>query len=305
MVIGLAIIAAAECLLFMDVLFRGGVVVPGGLPPAPNGALQSMARFVAVYMTPIAWTGFLLAAEGMLTRLDGRSPVRERPYRFILAYLTSIPVWLFFDWINFTIMGAWDYHGLASDVPSRTLGYFLAFGAISPAMFLAAELFLRTPIGRITGRPARFGRRAMVVSAVLGVLCLLFPFLIRGPAGSLTLWLGVALLLDPVNAAHGAPSIIGDWRSGRYGRTVALMAGGLVCGLLWEFWNFWAAAKWTYDLPFLGPLEAVRYFEMPVLGLAGFPPFAIECWVAFQTIVLLARRLGAARIETLPAKSIL
>jgi hypothetical protein len=58
----------------------------------------------------------------------------------------------------------------------------------------------------------------------------------------------------------------------------------LVGGLLWEFWNYAAVAKWTYNLPFLGPLERLRYFEMPLPGLLGFPPFAIECWAAFQTI---------------------
>jgi hypothetical protein len=67
-------------------------------------------------------------------------------------------------------------------------------------------------------------------------------------------------------------------------RAAALFAGGLVCGLLWEFWNYWALAKWVYHLEFLGPLEHIRYFEMPVLGLLGFLPFGAECWVMWQTI---------------------
>jgi hypothetical protein len=58
----------------------------------------------------------------------------------------------------------------------------------------------------------------------------------------------------------------------------------LFCVLLWEFWNFWALTKWTYHLPFLGRLEQIRYFEMPVLGLLGFIPFGMECWVMWQTI---------------------
>src|SRR5690606_9476878 len=121
----------------------------------------------------------------------------------------------------------------------------------------------------------------------LGALCLVFPVAVAAPIGNLTLWLGAALLLDPANPAFGAPSLLRDWEQGRYGRTLSLMAGGLVCGLLWEFWNYWAVAKWTYDLPFLGPLEAVRYFEMPLPGLGGFLPFAASCWAMFQTVALL------------------
>ena len=77
-----------------------------------------------------------------------------------------------------------------------------------------------------------------------------------------------------------------DWQRGWYGRTLAAFAGGLLCGLLWEFWNYWALAKWIYDLPFLGAWEKVKYFEMPLPGLLGFIPFGIECWIMWQTMRL-------------------
>ena len=66
--------------------------------------------------------------------------------------------------------------------------------------------------------------------------------------------------------------------------TLAAFAGGLTCGFLWEFWNYWALAKWVYDLPFLGALQHVKYFEMPFPGLLGFIPFGVECWVMWQMI---------------------
>lgn len=106
---------------------------------------------------------------------------------------------------------------------------------------------------------------------------------------TLTLFLAWIFLLDPLNRRLGAPSIFGDWERGHWKRehwkrTLALAAAGAVCGVLWETWNYWAAAKWTYDLPFLGPLETLRLFEMPLAGFSGFPPFAVECWVMFQTL---------------------
>jgi hypothetical protein len=48
----------------------------------------------------------------------------------------------------------------------------------------------------------------------------------------------------------------------------------------------------------------VRYFEMPIVGLAGFFPFAAECWAAFQTIAWVASRLGLT-VEELPQRRVL
>ncbi len=52
-----------------------------------------------------------------------------------------------------------------------------------------------------------------------------------------------------------------------------------MCGVLWEFWNYWAGTKWIYAVPILGD---IRLFEMPVPGFLGFPPFCLECYVLYQ-----------------------
>ncbi len=61
----------------------------------------------------------------------------------------------------------------------------------------------------------------------------------------------------------------------------------------------WSGAKWTYHLPFLGPLESYRVFEMPLVGLLGFPLFALECWLMFQTAVLVLEMCGIRLNEPL------
>jgi hypothetical protein len=96
------------------------------------------------------------------------------------------------------------------------------------------------------------------------------------------LWTSLVFLLDPINYWLGLPSMFRDFERGWYGRTLAAMAGGLICGFLWEFWNYWALTKWTYHLPFLGVTEQYKYFEMPLVGLLGFIPFGVECWVMWQ-----------------------
>ena len=48
--------------------------------------------------------------------------------------------------------------------------------------------------------------------------------------------------------------------------------GGAAIGFIWELLNINARAKWIYTVPFL---EDARFFEMPLPGFFGFPPFAV------------------------------
>ena len=362
LVLGLAIIGVCEALLLVDAARRGWATVPlppGAYLPMPHGWLERAARWVAVNMTAVCWVGYLLTFDGLLTWLARRrgsetiSSIRSRPNRFLVAWLTSIPVWCVFDWINFYYMDAWRYHGLPPLFAQRLLGYFIAFAAISPGMFLAAQLYQHLGVRRLRTTAAagpawgltlgvlftlavvivlvilgldvaeerrRFLLASATVLVVPGLLMLIWKrclFLtsfafglgftgwaiyVHDPIGNLALWVGMIFLLDPVNAKMlGQPSLLLDWRAGRWGRTAALFLGGATCGLCWEFWNFWALAKWTYHLPFLGAAAGVRYFEMPLLGFLGFLPFAAECWVMLNVIVGLLERAKLRVAEPLPS----
>lgn len=343
LILGLAVIALCELGVFADFYFRGRIIVPHAPLPEPAGIVQEIARWIAVHMAALVWCGYLLTVEGLLTRHawkrgDARGGcVRRRPWLFIVAYLTSVPVWCYWDFVNFYFMDAWRYFGMMRGPADRYVSYFFAFAAISPAMFLAAQLYQQWGLAKFntnTGRRAggvvllacgiistaltltlmfvwrdqlSFGlsitggaallilpggltwaitRRAMPSSMAMGAGWVVFSILIRNPIGNFTLWAAPLFLLDPINAWRDRPSILRDWMEGRWGRTISLMAGGLTCGLLWEFWNYFAAAKWIYVLPFLGPLEQVRWFEMPAIGLIGFLPFGPTCWVMMQSFLL-------------------
>ncbi len=308
-VLGLTTILLCEALLLVDLSSRGWAVLPDAELSSPTGLLQTIARWIAVHTTPISWVGVLVLLDGLLVLQNRRgrdlpavrgSPVRERPKRFVLCFLASVPLWLVFDWINLSFMGAWEYHGLPENLVDRYLGYFFAFGAISPSMFLFAQLYQRLGLHRVGGWELSFGGLTRGLFVGVGLIFVAFPIAVRDPIGSLTLWLGWLMLLDPINHRLGAASLLGDWQAGRWGRTLALLGAGATCGLLWEFWNYWAASKWTYDLAFLGPLEGYRYFEMPLLGFLGFPVFALECWVMFQTVTWLCEKLRLVSLEKLP-----
>jgi hypothetical protein len=58
---------------------------------------------------------------------------------------------------------------------------------------------------------------------------------------------------------------------------VSAVLAALVCGGLWEMWNYFSLAQWKYSIPFVQRFEV---FEMPALGYAGYLPFGLECAAA-------------------------
>jgi hypothetical protein len=291
--LGLGLIAASEILLSLDLQAerRGAIETQsemlrlGENPPA-NFA-ESIARWVSINMTPLAWLGYVLFLDGVTTTQTGRGPVRGRPHHFAFCALASILIWCVFDAINFYCFSppAWTYIGLPLNWPQRFIGYAVAFAAELPGMFLTAQVILNLGwVDGLRGKPLRLPRSADAFVSLIGLALLLWAILGRNSVANYGLWCSFVLLLDPINRRLGRPSMFGDWENGWYGRSVALFSGGLICGFLWEFWNYWALAKWIYHLPFLGSTEHIRYFQMPVIGLLGFIPFAMACWAMWQTV---------------------
>src|SRR5439155_307030 len=91
-------------------------------------------------------------------------------------------------------------------------------------------------------------------------------------------WLGFILLLDPINAALESESLLRDAEKATFRRGSNLLLSGLLCGVLWEFWNYWAGAKWHYTVPIM---EHLKIFEMPLPGYFGFPAFGLECFTMY------------------------
>lgn len=290
--VGLAIILGCESLLFTDVAMshRGPVhsnAQLAALPP-PCYGLGEVARFCAQNMTPLVWAGLIFLLDGVLVRMNAADSHRRRPHHFWGLCVASIFIWCVFDLINFWIFyprHAWIYIGVPPSFADRFWGYVLAFATVVPGMVMIGQVY--TNLGWFDWartRPGKMPAWLKALAFVAGLAMFAWPCIHRDPITNFTLWTSLAFLLDPINMALGRPSMLRDWENGWYGRTLAACAGGLTCGFLWEFWNYWALTKWTYHLPFLGQTEHVRYFEMPVVGLLGFIPFGIECWVMWQTM---------------------
>ena len=259
--IGIAIILLAEALLF------------GG------------NQLVGHWFTPIVWTGYILFIDAMVYKLKGRSLLMTDRTEFVIIALISIAGWWLFELYNAPRFWRsnlelwWHYHNLEPNLFLRRLGYDWAFATISPALFeTAALLAIAGPARRQERIAIKLSKSATIALVFIGAGGVIAPLLFPSEWFAPVVWLSLILLLDPLNALRGWPSVTGDLARGDWHRVWSLLASGLVCGFLWEFWNYWSLSKWTYTVPYFGN---IRIFEMPLLGYLGFPPFAIECWAMY------------------------
>jgi hypothetical protein len=126
------------------------------------------------------------------------------------------------------------------------------------------------------------------VLILLGTLCVASSVLAPEYCFPL-IWVGFTFLLEPLNYRFGGKSLLKDLEEGEPRKIYLLLIAGLICGFLWEFWNFWALSKWVYTVPFF---EKAKGFEMPFLGFLGFPPFAVQAYVMYNFISLLRSGRG-------------
>jgi hypothetical protein len=244
--------------------------------------------------TPICWTGFILFADAIVYRARGDSWIRSSPREFAALTIASIPLWLVFELYNLYIDN-WYYVGLPENWWLRVFGYAWSFATISPAIFEGAELFAVIRAGR-AGWAGKAGSSSHPASPAYpahparwiatGALMLAVPFVVPPSVArylAAPVWLGFIFLLDPINARLGAETLTRD-------RIINLSASGVLCGVLWEFWNFWSRSKWHYSVPIM---EHLKIFEMPVPGYLGFPAFALECFTMYVFVRAVVLR-GAA-----------
>jgi hypothetical protein len=249
------------------------------------GMLARIEPFLS-WHTPTAWTGYILFVDGFVWMRRGDSLIRSSPAEFAFIAVASVPLWLVFEMYNKCCLENWYYIGLPEWRLLRYFGYVWSFATIWPAIFETGDLVSvlrhrRAPKTRVVQHPShRLGTLGRI-SVAAGLVMLITPVAFPSPYLAAPVWLGFFFLLDPLNARAAEESILGDWREGRRDRLVNLLVAGLVCGLIWEFWNYWAGTKWIYNVPILPHL---RIFEMPVPGYGGFPAFALECFAMYIAV---------------------
>jgi hypothetical protein len=236
---------------------------------------------VATYFTPIAWSAYILIADGAVLAITARSRLHDAPITVARMALLSIPLWLIFEAYNLRLAN-WAYVGVPREWAAALAGYGWAFATITPAIFETSDL-VQALLPPLPAEAWKISRAAQNVIMFCGAACLIVPLVIpRHVAARLfaLVWIGFLLLLDPLNCRLQLPSFIGDLSEGFRRRLYGFILSGWICGWLWEFWNNWAGAKWHYTFPMF---QQWKIFEMPAPGFLGFLPFALECFAMYVT----------------------
>ncbi|MFB3884170.1 MAG: DUF4332 domain-containing protein [Thermodesulfobacteriota bacterium] len=229
-----------------------------------------------------AWWSYILTIDAIIYHLKGNSLILSRTKEFFLMIPWSIFIWLIFEAANLSLKN-WYYINLPNSTVERWMGYAVAYGTVLPGIFETTELLETIGLFKESRvKKARFssGDRAFFVP--LGVLCLISSVAIPKYFFPL-IWVGFIFLLEPVNDRFGGRSLLKDLEEGNPRKIYLLLTAGLICGLLWEFWNFWSLSKWIYTVPFF---EEIKGFEMPALGFLGFLPFAVQVYVMYNFVSL-------------------
>jgi len=220
------------------------------------------------------WLGYILTVDALVLGRTGSSFWIRSRKAFVLLFVASSPIWWIFEWIN-SRTGNWEYVG-----SSRFTGlqYYtlctISFSTVMPAIFETAELVRSFKwTARFEGGPrVRASQRLNFGLLGTGICALVLT--LGWPRYFYPLvWVAIVLILEPINAWFGRDTFMqwldrGDWRP-----LISLSIGALICGFFWEMWNFYSQPKWVYHTP---GAQFLHLFEMPLLGYAGYIPFALE-----------------------------
>ena len=223
----------------------------------------------------MAWWSYIIFVDALLALKTGRHHVFNR--RFFSLAIMSVAFWCLFELLNLRLKN-WFYIGLPSSPALRFGGYYLAYATVIPAIYATERLLaLLLPEVRIKGlSPGNYRTYAVPLGLLFLVLSLVFPLQCFGLA-----WVFLAFIVDGYNFRKGYGSFMDDLERGSLKRVVTSALAGMICGLLWEFWNYRSVAKWVYTVPFF---EDLKIFEMPAPGYLGFALFGLET-IAFVNLL--------------------
>jgi hypothetical protein len=246
-------------------------------------------KIVGLNFTPIQWWAYIFLMDAIIEKKWGKSYIFKYTFEFILMSLYSFGCWLIFEFYNIYYIKNWYYTELPENWVYRWIGYLAAFSTIFPGIFLTTRFLNYMGLFKnLKIKEWNLTKTKLFVWSFVGFVFLIFPFFYSSQYIFALVWLGFILLLDPVNYYLGFDSIASDFARGKPQRFINLMLGGYICGLLWEFWNYWSLRKWIYTLPFT---PDIKIFEMPIAGFSGFGPFAIECFCMYEFLKGLTKKV--------------
>lgn len=237
----------------------------------------------ASWYIPIAWYGYIFLIDSIIFKIKGSS-IMSNPKSFLLMLIISIPSWSIYEIYNL-ITQNWIYNEYWT-----LIIHLFDFTTILPALMETKDLFLALEFfkDKKLKKAFKLSNNNLKLIILAGLIIALIPILI--PKYSFfMIWFAAFLILDPINYLRKKESLFSDLSKKKLERFFCLSAAGLVCGFIWEFWNYFALPKWFYNIPFV---DFWHVFEMPLLGYLGYIPFT---WSMFSTYNFLKKDLQVKR----------
>lgn len=232
----------------------------------------------ASWYFPLIWVAYILVVDAAVYNLKRKSWISNSFLSFVGVFILSAFFWYVFEALNIFVQN-WDYVGTVSLGRGKALFKFLSFATVLPAFFETVELIRAFKLFDKVKLKKKFSVTKGFLYGMIfsGVICFFAPIFFPRFAFPFV-WLSFFLILDPINYLNNQPSIIRHLKDRKLAIPLSLLLAGIILGFLWEFWNYWAIPKWTYDIPFVG---FFKIFEMPILGYLGYFPFAFELYAMY------------------------
>jgi hypothetical protein len=236
------------------------------------------AAFQPYTFSPL-WFSYILVVNALSLRRSGHCLMTDRPGFFLWLFPASAAFWWFFEYLNRFVQN-WYYLGPQLDPWSYFWFATLPFSTVLPAVLSTRQYLLGSvricrvyagarPIKFSHPRPAAAGGLLLAAVGLAGIGIwpnYLFPLL----------WVSPLLIIVCLRTLMRERHILSEMAAGDWRGAVTAALAALVCGGVWEMWNYFSLAKWEYSIPLV---HRFLIFEMPLLGYAGYLPFGLECLV--------------------------
>ncbi len=200
------------------------------------------------------WLGYIFAVDGMVYRRTGCSRIAGRTGEFAALFPASAAAWGDFEFLNRFVQN-WYYAGVEHySAAQYIILATLSFSTVFPAIFATSDLLMsfqwfRTAYsnGPRWQTPSRNTLLCIMAVGTAGFAALgyypvhlffmtwVLPMAVLAPA------LSLAEIRTPFN----------HLKDGNYTDLFTLAIASLICGFLWEMWNFWSMPKWYYTIPYV------------------------------------------------------
>ena len=223
------------------------------------------------------WFAYIGVANALCAHRSGTCPMRQEPLFFAALFPLSAVFWWFFEYLNQFVQN-WCYTGVEYGPVAYSVHASVSFSTVLPAVY--TTWWWLSGLGwlerRFSGLPSlrRFAAPTWRWPLFLLSCAGLIGVGLRPAELSPLLWIAPLLILTSLRHIAGRRTLFtamveGDWRP-----VLTAAMAALVCGFLWEMWNYCSLAKWKYSIPYV---HRFQLFEMPVLGYMGYLPFGLLC----------------------------